>query len=130
MSYLRRNFGRKLGVMNGMKALVLAASAALLAWPVHAQTGRYDVKPMNFDLWCQEQANLPPDRCDKRLPEDDKAFEAYRAKIEKYEIPYLQRKDHDQQLDRTVLHPDPLDSPVHKDANRQGQTPNPQAVPQ
>ena len=115
-----------LGVMRVMKSITLAFALAVLALPAHAQTGRYDVKPMNFDLWCQEQAGLPADRCDKRLPEDDKAFEAYRAKIEKYEIPYLQRKDHDQQLDRTVLHPDPLDSPVNKDNNRQAQTPTPQ----
>ena len=50
---------------------------------------------MNFDLWCQEQAHLPPDRCDKRMPEDEKTFEAYRAKIEQYEIPYLQQKKND-----------------------------------
>lgn len=112
-----------------MKSLTLAALVALVALPVHAQSTRYDVKTMNFDLWCQEQAKLPPDRCDKRTPEDDKAFEAYRAKIEKYEIPYLQRKDHDEQLDRTVLHADPLDSPVYKDVNRAGQTPTPQSDP-
>ncbi|HWA88471.1 MAG TPA: hypothetical protein VG889_00440 [Rhizomicrobium sp.] len=115
-----------------MKLALLAAAVALpvLSSSGHAQTGRYDVKTINFDLWCQEQAKLPPDRCDKRLPADDKAFEDYRAKIEKYEIPYLQRKDHDMQLDRTVLHPDPLDSPIYKDNNRQAQTPNPQGAPQ
>ena len=121
--------------MSGMKSFKFAVLAALVALPAltssgHAQSTRYDVKTMNFDLWCQEQAKLPPDRCDKRLPKDDEAFEAYRAKIEKYEIPYLERKDHDQQLDRTVLHPDPLDSPVYKDNNRQGQTPTPQSDPQ
>ena len=117
------------GVMVGMKSFKFALLAvpfavAALALPAHAQQAtRYDVKEINFDLWCQEQAKLPPDRCDKRTPEDEKTFEAYRAKIEKFEIPYLQRKAHDQQLDRTVLHPDPLDSPVHKDANEQAETP-------
>ncbi len=119
-----------LGVMTVMKFFKLAAAAALIALPAHAQSTRYDVKTMNFDLWCQEQAKLPPARCDKRLPDDDKAFEAYRDKIEKYEIPYLQRKEHEEQLDRTVLHPDPLDSPIYKDNNRQAQTPTPQTDPQ
>ena len=40
---------------------------------------------MNFDLWCQEQAHLPIARCDKRTPEDEKTFEAYRAQIEQCE---------------------------------------------
>ena len=58
-----------------------------------AQTGKnYDVKTMNFDLWCQEQAHLPATRCDKRTPEDEKTFEAYRAQIERYEVPYLQQR--------------------------------------
>jgi hypothetical protein len=109
--------------MKGMRSLKFAAFAALVALPVHAQSTRYDVKTINFDLWCQEQAKLPPDRCDKRTPEDEKTFEAYRDKIEKYEIPYLERKDHEQQLDRTVLHADPLDSPVYKDNTQQNPTP-------
>ena len=116
--------------MKGMASARYVFAAALLALPAHAQSTRYDVKTMNFDLWCQEQAKLPPDRCDKRTPADEAQFEAYRAKIEKYEIPYLERKDHEQQLDRTVLHADPLDSPIYKDANRQGQTPTPQGDPQ
>lgn len=119
-----RTYAGVMDRMTSFKFALLGFAAAMLALPVQAQqTTRYDVKTINFDLWCQEQAKLPADRCDKRTPEDEKTFEAYRAKIEKYEIPYLQRKDHDQQLDRTVLHPDPLDSPVHKDANDQAQTP-------
>lgn len=122
-----------LRVMKGMKSARLALAAALFALPIlsaHAQSTRYDVKTMNFDLWCQEQAKLPPDRCDKRLPDDDAKFEAYRAKIEKYEIPYLERKDHEEQLDRTVMHSDPMESPIYKDNNRQGSTPIPQQDPQ
>jgi hypothetical protein len=115
-----------LGVMSSMKSITLAFTAALFALPVHAQSTRYDVKTINFDLWCQEQAKLPPDRCDKRLPADDAAFESYRAKIEKYEIPYLERKDHEEQLDRTVMHADPTRDPVTDDNLRQGQTPAPQ----
>jgi hypothetical protein len=82
----------------------------LLAAPASAQVGKnYDVKTMNFDLWCQEQAGLPVARCDKRLPEDEKTFEAYRATIERYEIPYLEEKRNDGNLARTLLqHPDPI----------------------
>lgn len=116
--------------MKSLKCVLLAAPLLAGVLPAHAQTERYDVKTINFDLWCQEQAKLPPDRCDKRTAEDEKTFEAYRAKIEKYEIPYLQRKDHDQQLDRTVLHPDPLDNPVNRDAMDRAQTPTPQSDPQ
>ena len=65
---------------------------------------------MNFDLWCQEQARLPIERCDKRTPQDEATFQAYRAKVEAYEIPYLQRKDNAARLDRDLLRPDPLDS--------------------
>jgi hypothetical protein len=101
--------------------------AALVALPAHAQqpTTHYDVKTINFDLWCQEQANLPPDRCDKRLPDDETKFEAYRAKIEKYEIPYLRRRQNDQQFDRTVLHNDPVDNPIDKSTTAPSQTSSP-----
>jgi hypothetical protein len=118
--------------MAGMRFLKFAALAALAA-PVlvplaaHAQSTRYDVKTINFDLWCQEQAKLPPDRCDKRTPEDEKTFEAYRDKIEKYEIPYLQHKQDEQQLNRTIIHDQPLESPVHQDNNRQGDDPTPES---
>jgi hypothetical protein len=86
------------------------------AW---AQGANYDVKPMNFDLWCQEQAHLAPERCDKRLPEDDAAFTAFRAKIEAYEIPYLQQKKNLITLDNNILHKDPVDNPITQDAQRQ-----------
>ena len=72
---------------------------------------RYDVHQMNFDMWCQEQQHLPPERCDKRLSVDDAAFSAYRAKIEKYEIPHLKDQQRDQQLSRGILHNDPVDHP-------------------
>jgi hypothetical protein len=108
--------------MTGMKALLLATAAALLVVPAHAQSTRYDVKTLNFDLWCQETAKLDPDRCDKRTPEDEKTFEAYRAKIEKYEIPYLKRKENDELLDRNVLHADPVDNPVDKNPTAQSQS--------
>ena len=55
----------------------------------------YDVQSMNFDLWCQETRRYPVDRCDARLPADQREFEDYRALIERYELQYLmeQRRD-------------------------------------
>ena len=94
-------------------ALPVAASAAL------AQGANYDVKTMNFDLWCQEQQHLAPDRCDKRTPENEKDFDAYRAKIEEYEIPYLQQKQNDIALDRNILNKDPVDNPITQDSQTQ-----------
>lgn len=107
--------------MTGMKLFVLT-TAALLALPAWAQTARYDVQTMNFDMWCQETAKLDPDRCDKRLPGDEKQFDAYRAKIEKYELPYLKRKESEQLLDQNILHNDPVGDPIDKDYQRQTQT--------
>ena len=96
-------------------AAVLVSGSAPL-FPAWAQrNGNYPVTEMNFDLWCQEQANLPPERCDKRTPEDNAAFEAYRAKVEAYEIPYLQQKANAARLDRDILRNDPVDNPPIKD---------------
>lgn len=51
----------------------------------------YDVKNMNFDLWCQETQQYPADRCVKRLPADVKAFADYRDAVERYELQYLKQ---------------------------------------
>ena len=88
-------------------------AVALFATRVSAQSpGPYALHEMNFDMWCQEQQHLPPDRCDKRLPQDDAAFQAYSNKIENYEIPYLQRRQDEQTLNRVIIHNDPVDHPT------------------
>ena len=93
----------------------------------YAQTGRnYDVKTMNFDLWCQETAHLPADRCDKRTDADEKTFEDYRAQIERYEVPYLQQQQNDLTLNRDIIHNDPVDNPITKDPQAQQGAPNEQ----
>ena len=103
---------------------ILAVTAVLLSWtPAGAQSDRYPVRTINFDLWCQETQHLPPDRCDKRLPQDETDYEAYRAKVEKYEIPYLQGQQTGAQLDRTILHADPIDNPVDKNPSAEQQQP-------
>ena len=110
--------------MSTMKTiLMLTASTFVFAVPAAGQGGRYDVKTMNFDLWCQETQHLAPDRCDKRLPNDEADFEAYRAKVEKYEIPYLRGRENGQQLDRAILHNDPVDNPVTQDPAAASQAP-------
>ncbi len=88
-----------------------------------ADGGRLSVQPLNFDLWCQETQKLPPDRCDKRLPEDDAAFDSYRAKVEKYEVPYLKDKQDAQTLNRTILHSEPTQNPANN--SQQPPSPNP-----
>ena len=105
--------------MNRMAYRILAGAvlAASIAMPVQAQTmrgGNYPVQEMNFDLWCQEEAGLPPERCDKRSDQDEAAFEAYRAKVEAYEIPYLQQKENAARLDADILRSDPVDRPNSK----------------
>ncbi len=77
-----------------------------------AQGANYSVQTMNFDMWCQEQAHLAPERCDKRMPEDEQNFEAYRSKIEAYEIPYLQQQKNQITLENNVLRKDPVDNPI------------------
>ena len=111
---------------------VAALMAGIFVLPALAQTGKnYDVKTMNFDLWCQEQAHLPAARCDKRTPDDETTFEAYRAQIERYEVPYLQQRQRDLTVNRDIMHNDPVDSPVSQNPQAQTQDPNRQPqVPQ
>lgn len=97
-------------MMRSRLLIGLSVAAAFCAPALAQRNGNYPVKQMNFDLWCQEQARLPVARCDKRTPEDQANFQAYRAKVEAYEIPYLQRKDSAARLDRDLLRPDPVDS--------------------
>jgi len=99
-----------------LAALLIASSGA------GAQIGRnYDVHPMNFDIWCQTTAHIDPDRCDKRLPADVDTFDAYRAKIEAYEIPDLQRKNKDARINLDILHNDPTDRSATRTLQVQGQ---------
>ena len=109
----------------GLSTAALAVSARAQDNPIvpgdpQGLNPRYNVQNMNFDMWCQEQQRLPPERCDKRLPEDDAAFNAYRSKIERYEIPYLQEQQRRQRLNLGILHNDPVD---HPDQPAQPQSP-------
>ena len=120
--------------MNGMASarIVLIAVTLASAWSLttvaaSAQTGKnFDVKTMNFDLWCQETQHLPPDRCDKRTAEDEATFEAFRSQIERYEVPYLKQQQRDLTLNRDILHNDPVSHPLSQDPQRQDQSPTEQ----
>ena len=102
--------------------VTILATATLACGTAQAQrNGNLPVKEMNFDLWCQEQAGLPVERCDKRSAQDNAAFEAYRAKVEAYEIPYLQQKQSAARLDRDILRNDPVDNPLKNDPAAQRQ---------
>jgi len=116
--------------MSQMKSTLFFAAVAALAMPGAASAAPYNLQTMNFDLWCQETQHLPPDRCDKRLPNDEADFEAYRTKVEKYEIPYMQGRENGQQLDRAILHNDPVDNPVTQNPAAASQSPTtPGATP-
>lgn len=97
-----------------MKTIGIVAAGfalAVLATRAGAQAP-YALHEMNFDMWCQEEQHLPPERCDKRLPQDDAAFQAYSNKIENYEIPYLQQKKKEQTVNSVIIHNDPVDHPT------------------
>ncbi len=100
-----------------LRAGVLAAciaAAAGFASAVRADPPpptRYPVSEQNFDLWCQEQQGLPPERCDKRLPQDDAAFKTYVDSISRYEVDYLKARQREADINRDILHDDPLDNP-------------------
>jgi hypothetical protein len=98
------------------RSLLGVLALAMMAQRAEAQAGPYKLQEINFDMWCQEERHLPPERCDKRLPADDAEYQAYVAKIENYEVPYLQKREDDDNFNHTVLHNDPIDHPVEPSA--------------
>jgi hypothetical protein len=109
--------------------LVLGLVCACALSAAAQQGTRYDVKPMNFDLWCQEQAKLPASRCDQRLLQDETAFEDYRSKIEKYEFGYLKEKNSEQNFNRAIINRDELTTQQQLDRDPAPQTPQPLPKP-
>jgi hypothetical protein len=115
--------------MKSMKGPILVLGlACALATSAAAQGTRYDVKTINFDMWCQEQAKLPPSRCDQRLPQDEATFDAYRSKIEQYETDYLREKSDEDNFNRAIINRDELDK-TSMDRNPAPQTPQPPPKP-
>ena len=102
-----------------MKARLTIALVMLLplAAPALGEDGPYKLQTLDFGLWCTEQEHLSYERCEKRLPDDVKKFEAYRALIERYEIPYLQERDRKLRLDRDIIHYNPTQQSQPADTN-------------
>jgi hypothetical protein len=104
-------------------ALLLCAawSGAGLAQSLPAAPGRdlsigtstFNVRTMDFDLWCQQTQRYSQERCAARRAEDVKAFEDYRSSIERYELDYLKQEQRDQQL-RTRTNRDPTQTVTGK----------------
>lgn len=89
--------------------LGLIVAGAVLIAPAPAQTLRYNVKSVDFDIWCTEIQHIDWRRCDKRLADDLEKFETYRHTVEYYEIPYLKQKDNTLRFDEDILRNDPID---------------------
>lgn len=75
--------------------------------------GPFNVKTMDFDLWCQQTQRYAVERCTARRPEDTKAFEDYRSSIERYELDYLKQVQKDQDA-RTRANRDPMQTVTGK----------------
>jgi len=80
----------------------VGAALCVGSMQAQAQPRLLQLHEMNFDLWCQEQQHLPPARCDKRLPKDDAAFQAYVNTIERYETQKLNGEAQDRRIDRML----------------------------
>jgi hypothetical protein len=106
---------------------ILIAAAASLAMvdsaAAQSNPGR-DGQTMNFDLWCQEQAGLPPARCDKRTPEDERAFESYQTGLEHFEVPYRSPEYNQGRVNRDIMNSDPIDNPQNDNLGVQRQYPD------
>jgi hypothetical protein len=112
-------------------AAILALGFVLTVAPAAAQddplpSTAYKLGNLNFDMWCQEQKHYPPERCDKRLPKDDAEFKAFRETVQTYEMERLKQQRQGQELDRTILHNDPIDKRNNPDAGLPGSLPDPQ----
>ena len=112
------------------RGALLAVGFALTAFSASAQTPptSYGLHNLNFDMWCQEQKHYPPERCDKRLPDDDAEFKTFRQTVETYELERLQQQRKGQELDQGILHNDPLshENSPHPVPGSEGTIPNPQ----
>ena len=67
----------------------------------------YNVRQIDFDLWCQQTQRYSAERCADRRAEDIKAFEDYRTAVERYELDFLKQQQRDQDL-RARTGRDPL----------------------
>ena len=91
------------------RAILCLSLAAFFALPAGAQSLRYPVKTLDFDIWCTEVEHIDWQRCDKRLKEDTDKFEAFRHIVERYELQYLRNKENVLHFDDSIFGYDPVD---------------------
>lgn len=79
---------------------------ALVSANADAQTlstpGTFGGTTMSFEVWCQQTQRYAVDRCRARRPEDIKAYDDYRAVIERYDLQYGKEKE--KERDATKLY--------------------------
>jgi hypothetical protein len=113
-----------------LRVLISAAASLAAVAPVASQPNPApDAKTMNFDLWCQGQAALPPERCDKRTPGDERAFEAFQATLEHYEVPNRSAQFDQGRVNRDIMNTDPVDNPQKDNLGAQRQYPDISVTP-
>lgn len=94
---------RKMGLVLTNRAILLGAAAfALLpglasAQPLSAPLN-FDIRNMSFDLWCQGTQRYSAERCQARGAADQRAFQEYRAAIERFEIERLKQVRREEQI--------------------------------
>jgi hypothetical protein len=102
------------GVALGQRPAATQSQPGLSSTPART----FDVRRMSFELWCQETQQYAIARCDARQPADVKAFEDYRAAVERYEIQYQRQREQQRVMqdrlnrDRTTTTNTLQDAPV------------------
>jgi hypothetical protein len=94
---------------------LLALLMGVIVYGGRASARDYGLVAMNFDLWCQEDARLPVQRCDQRTAIDEKAFEDFLHEISPFEAQILRKVQREQWLERDFMENDPIDNPVGSD---------------
>jgi hypothetical protein len=112
------------------RVLISAAASLAVVVPANSQPNPApDAKTMNFDLWCQGQAALPPERCDKRTPEDERAFEVFQAKLERFDVPNRSAQFDQGRVNRDIMNTDPVDNSQKDNLGAQRQYPDISVTP-
>ena len=107
-------FRDKVTLMKASAPLLAIGLVALGAVCASAQTPPtgYKLHEMNFDMWCQETMHYSAERCDRRDPKDNQAFQDYLRVIEKYELEQDQRKRADEERTNSIMYNNTVGQPA------------------
>jgi hypothetical protein len=86
-----------------LAVLMLASAGAGYESTAFSAPAREDV--FSFDMWCLEMKLYASQRCDARRSDDVKAYEQYRADVEKFDSARNTRAERDRELQQK-LNPD------------------------